>query len=87
MVFEIYITRSYIVFEEALATVEAANADEAVEAAQSDMEALTWETIDEEPCQDMKTACKQVQDVRPDFRVAGGRSWRGVDLPPGLEAI
>jgi hypothetical protein len=86
MLFEIYVTRSYVVSEEAKATVEAASAEEAVEAAQSDMESLTWETIDEEPCQDMKTACKQVQDVRPDFRVAGGRSWRGVDLPLGLEA-
>jgi hypothetical protein len=72
MLFEIYVTRSYVVFEEARATVEAASKDEAVEAFWSDMDAFLWETTDEEPCQDTKIACERVQDVRPDLRVVGG---------------
>ena len=72
MLFEICMTRSYVVSEEARATVEAASKEEAVEAAWSDWNDLPWETTDEEPCQDTAIACKQVQDIRPDFRVVGG---------------
>jgi hypothetical protein len=72
MLFEIYMTHSYVVSEGARVTVEAASDEEAVEAIGNDMDALPWETTDEEPCQDLKTACKQVQDVRPDLRVVGG---------------
>jgi hypothetical protein len=72
MLFEICMTRSYVVSEESRTTVEAASAEEAVEAARSDMNSLPWKTTDEEPCQDGKIACKQVQDVRADFRAVGG---------------
>ena len=73
MLFEIYMTHSYVVSEEARVTVEAASKEEAVEAARSDLDALPWETTDEEPCQDLKTACKQVQERPADFRVVDGR--------------
>jgi len=73
MILEICMTRSYVVSEEAKATVEAASKEEAVEAARSDLDALPWETTDEEPCQDLKTACKQVQERPADFRVVDGR--------------
>jgi hypothetical protein len=73
MLFEIYMTHSYVVSEGARVTVEAASDEEAVDAIGDDMDALPWETTDEEPCQDLKTACKQVHDVRPDFRVVGGK--------------
>jgi len=72
MLFEIRMTRSYVVSEEARTTVEAASAEEAVEAVGNDMDSLPWETTDEEPCQDLKVTCEQVQDVRPDLRVVGG---------------
>ena len=73
MLFEIRMKRSYVVFEEAKATVEAASKEEVVEAFWSDLDALPWETTDEEPCQDTKIACERVQDVRPDLRVVGGK--------------
>jgi len=73
MLFEIRMARSHMVFEEARVTVEAASAEEAVEAIGNDMDSLPWETTDEEPCQDLKTVCKQVHDVRPDFHAVGGK--------------
>jgi hypothetical protein len=73
MLFEIYVTRSYVVSEEARATVKAASKDEAVEAFWSDMDAFPWETTDQEPNQDTRIACKRVQNVRPDLRVVGGK--------------
>jgi hypothetical protein len=72
MLFEICLTRSYVVSEEARATVEAAIAEEAVEAARSDLDALPWETTDEEPNQDLEIACERVQERQADFRAVGG---------------
>jgi hypothetical protein len=73
MLFEIYVTRSYVAYEKARATVEAACAEEATDAALSDMDSLPWETTDEEPCQDTAVACELVQGVRADFRAVGDK--------------
>ena len=51
--------------------MEAANAEEAIEAAQSNMDSLPWETTDEEPNQDTEVTCKPVQGLRADFRAVG----------------
>ena len=72
MFFEISMTRSYVVYEEARATVEAASAEEAVEAAENDMDSFPWETTDEEPSQDLKVAYKPVRAGCADLRAVDG---------------
>jgi hypothetical protein len=72
MLFEISMTRSYVVREAARATVEAASKEEAIEAAWHDWNDLPWETTDEEPNQDTEVTCELVQGRRPDFRAVGG---------------
>jgi hypothetical protein len=56
-------TRSYVVYEEAKMTVEAASKEEAVEAAWGSFDELPWETFDEEPNQDTEVTCEEVQGV------------------------
>ena len=73
MFFEISMTRSYVAREAARATVEAASAEEAIEAARIDMASLPWETTDEEPNQDTEVVCQPVQEVCADFRAVGGK--------------
>jgi hypothetical protein len=72
MLFEIYMTRSYVVSEEVRATVEGAIAEDAIEAVQNDMDALPWETTDEEPNQGLEIACERVEERPADFRAVGG---------------
>ena len=72
MLFEIKITRSYVVFEEARARVEAASAEEVVEAFWNDMNSVPWQTTDEKPCQDTEVVCRPAQEVVADFRVVEG---------------
>ncbi len=73
MMFEIRMTRSYIVYEEAKATVEAASKDEAIKAAWNDLDALSWETTDEEPSQDTQVTCEAVTQPCANFRAVGGQ--------------
>ena len=73
MFFEISMTRSYVVLEEAKTTVEAASAEEVIEAARDDMDSLPWKTTDEEPNQDTEVVCQPVQEVCADFRAIGGK--------------
>jgi hypothetical protein len=72
MLFRVSMSRSYVVQETAHATIAAASKDEAIEAAMDDMDALPWETIDEEPNQDMETVCESMEDGPADFRVVDG---------------
>jgi hypothetical protein len=72
MLFEICMTRSYVVSEEAKATVEAVSAEEAIAAVESDMDAFPWETTDEEPNHDLDIACEEAQERQADFRAVGG---------------
>ena len=71
MIFRIRMTRSYVAYEEAEATVEAASKEKAVEAAWESFDELPWETLDERPNQDTEVACEHVQGVPVDFRVVG----------------
>jgi len=73
MFFEIGMTRSYIVYEEARATVEAATKEEAIGAAWNDLDSLPWQTTDEEPSQDAKVTCEAVTEDCADFRAIGGQ--------------
>ena len=73
MVFEISMTRSYVVYEEAKMTVEAVSKEEAVAAAWEGFTDLPWETTDEKPNQDTEVTCEPVQGEFADFRAVGGR--------------
>ena len=72
MLFKVSVSRSYMVQETALATIEATSKDEAIKAAMADMDALPWETVDEAPSQDMETVCESTEDGPADFRVMDG---------------
>ena len=62
-----------MVLEEAKATVEAASAEEAIEAARHETDSLPWETTDEEPNQHTEVVCQPVEQVCADFRAVGGK--------------
>ena len=72
MLFKVSMSRSYVVQETAQATIEAASKGEAIKAAMGDMDALSWETVDEAPNQDTETVCESVENCPSDFRVVDG---------------
>ena len=72
MLFNVSMSRSYVVQEMAQATIEAASKDEAIKAVMADMDTLPWKTVDEEPNQDMQAVCESTEDGPADFRVVDG---------------
>ena len=72
MLFKVSVRRSYMVQETVLVTIEATSDDEAIEAVMANMDALSWETVDEEPNQDTKTVCESVEGGPADFRIVDG---------------